>query len=383
MSREFIQARFHHGGTFTNEAKLKYIGERDVGIYSIEKDHFSLVELQFYSKDLGYNTVAGFYVLNQEKKNFVLLENDTHLYNIVFPLKPLQYLDLFIEHVINDHVVLKGVVLCGPTSGADVEDNLSIIRSKAAHVGSNNVNTKVPAQDNLSVVEGAPTIEDLTLEDIVVFEDLDAIEDTIDLDLLSDLDSSESELDAIPDVDDSEVDEELRELRMKEGGVVPTIAELLLFAEHKMCARHIWSNWAQNWRGKGRGRGIGLRKEAFQTATFRRRGYETSQEGTSSNIGQKRAKPAGFGIYTNIVSGATILNPGNPSERVISHGRLLKNTTETNIDIGFKSPGLKWKGRQTVTTNQLQRMSSSRNTKTSSQEGTSLSFLSSQMSGTK
>nr|XP_016451797.1 PREDICTED: uncharacterized protein LOC107776419 [Nicotiana tabacum] len=35
-------------------------------------------------------------------------------------------------------------------------------------------------------------------------------------------------------------------------GLVPTIRELLPMEEHRMCARHIWSNWSKNWRGEER-----------------------------------------------------------------------------------------------------------------------------------
>ncbi|XP_019236917.1 PREDICTED: uncharacterized protein LOC109217142 [Nicotiana attenuata] len=35
-------------------------------------------------------------------------------------------------------------------------------------------------------------------------------------------------------------------------GLVSAISELLPNAEHRMCARHIWSNWAKNWRGEER-----------------------------------------------------------------------------------------------------------------------------------
>ncbi|KAH0761301.1 hypothetical protein KY290_017374 [Solanum tuberosum] len=35
-------------------------------------------------------------------------------------------------------------------------------------------------------------------------------------------------------------------------GLIPTIQELLPNAEHRRCARHIWSNWSINWKGEER-----------------------------------------------------------------------------------------------------------------------------------
>ncbi|KAH0661871.1 hypothetical protein KY284_026802 [Solanum tuberosum] len=37
--------------------------------------------------------------------------------------------------------------------------------------------------------------------------------------------------------------------------------------------------------------------------------------------------------------------PGRSSERVISSGTTLKDASQTNVDLGFKPPGLKWKGK--------------------------------------
>ncbi|MCD7467021.1 hypothetical protein HAX54_004192 [Datura stramonium] len=45
-----------------------------------------------------------------------------------------------------------------------------------------------------------------------------------------------------------------------------------------------------------------------------------------------------------------------PSERLISSGTTSKDASLTNIDLGFKLPGLKWKGKDAITRNQLQQM---------------------------
>ncbi|KAH0705661.1 hypothetical protein KY289_010737 [Solanum tuberosum] len=50
---------------------------------------------------------------------------------------------------------------------------------------------------------------------------------------------------------------------------------------------------------------------------------------------------------------------GRSSERVISSGSgvAYKDASQTNIDLGFKPPGLKWKGKDAMTGNQLQQLS--------------------------
>ncbi|XP_075101643.1 uncharacterized protein LOC142177079 [Nicotiana tabacum] len=87
----------------------------------------------------------------------------------------------------------------------------------------------------------------------------------------------------------------------------------------------------------------------------REKGRGTTLGGGSANattIGHKRPRHTGFGIFTDTISGTTILNPGILSERVIL-ARTFKDTSATNLDIGFKLPGLKFKGRNAVTRSQL------------------------------
>lgn len=64
MAEEYILVRFYHGGTFTKAPNPKYVGEREIKVTPIDKDHFSLVELGCYTKDIGYTSVGGFYVFN-------------------------------------------------------------------------------------------------------------------------------------------------------------------------------------------------------------------------------------------------------------------------------------------------------------------------------
>ena len=53
------------------------------------------------------------------------------------------------------------------------------------------------------------------------------------------------------------------------------------------------------------------------------------------------------------------MQPGRSSERVISSGTgvTFKDASQTNVDLGFKPPSLKWKGKDAMTGNQLQQLS--------------------------
>ena len=53
------------------------------------------------------------------------------------------------------------------------------------------------------------------------------------------------------------------------------------------------------------------------------------------------------------------MQPGRSSERLISSGTGVefKDASQTNVDLGFKKPSLKCKGKNAMTGNQLQQLS--------------------------
>ncbi|OIT39863.1 hypothetical protein A4A49_55628, partial [Nicotiana attenuata] len=198
LAEDYIIVRFHHGGTFIKAPDPKYIGEREMKVTTIDKDHFSVVELINYSKDMGYETVGGFYVFNSNTNGFVLLENDNQILNIVSHLKHGAFLDLFISHV--------GWLEEGVPFGLDNSINKG---SRATLDGLDSINAEQTAVENQSLIEQVENNTYLTREE----ENTNLGDDnTI---LPSDLESSESELDAIPEEDDSELDDECRALRQE------------------------------------------------------------------------------------------------------------------------------------------------------------------------
>ncbi|KAH0658651.1 hypothetical protein KY285_027204 [Solanum tuberosum] len=76
--------------------------------------------------------------------------------------------------------------------------------------------------------------------------------------------------------------------------------------------------------------------------------------------GGNRRPATGFGVYSNPTTGAQVFNPGTSSEKILHGPTKLKSASPTNIDIGFKPRGLKWKGKDAVSTSQLQQMKANR-----------------------
>ncbi|KAH0633222.1 hypothetical protein KY284_036008 [Solanum tuberosum] len=124
----------------------------------------------------------------------------------------------------------------------------------------------------------------------------------------------------------------------------------------------------------GTGRGLGRKK-----ANARGTPFVTESDSSSSQLpplsGHKRPynsasfaaatggnrRPAtGFGVYSNPTTGAQVFNPGTSSEKILHGPTKLKSASPTNIDIGFKPRGLKWKGKDVVSTSQLQQMKANR-----------------------
>ncbi|KAH0671960.1 hypothetical protein KY284_023047 [Solanum tuberosum] len=150
------------------------------------------MELLFYTRDMGYVTMGGFYFKDPTTNNFVLVDNDFSLLNLIKDLGDGDFLDLYVQHVVDEVEVIKDGVptgyLCGPTVGENVnEDGVE---------NSHNINVDEGAQsENINVEVG---VDDAS--------DLEGVETDWDI-------SDDSQEFAIPNDNDSEIDEELRTLR--------------------------------------------------------------------------------------------------------------------------------------------------------------------------
>ncbi|WMV16679.1 hypothetical protein MTR67_010064 [Solanum verrucosum] len=214
-----IVTRFHHGGKFVEASGggLTYIGKSEVEYVGIDKDHFSLMELLFYTRDLRYVTVGGFYFKDPTSNNFVLVDNDFSLLNLIKDLGDGDFLDLYVRHVIDEVEIIKDGVptgyLCGPTVGEiinedGVENSHNINVDEGLQQGaaqSENISVEVGVDEGLQ--QGATQSENINVEvGVDDASDLEGVETDWDI-------NDDSQEFAIPDDDDSEIDEELRTLR--------------------------------------------------------------------------------------------------------------------------------------------------------------------------
>ncbi|KAH0637977.1 hypothetical protein KY290_036698 [Solanum tuberosum] len=165
-----IVTRFHHGGKFvegTSSGGLTYIEESEVEF------------------------------VDSTTNNFILVDNDFSLLNLIKDLGDGDFLDLYVQHVVDEVVIVKDGVptgyLCGPTvvesfneDGVENSHNINVdegLQQGAAQ--SDNINVEVVV-DDASHLEGVETNWDI---------------------------SDDSQEFSIPDDDDSEINEELRTLR--------------------------------------------------------------------------------------------------------------------------------------------------------------------------
>ena len=184
-----IITRFHHGGKFIQDkTEITYKGEAEVEYVNIDKDHLSIIELLFYTKQLGYITVGEFCVKDPTKNGFIEVGTNFTSVNLIKDLKDGDFLDIYVKHLVDDVEVVTIGFLCGSVVEEDIEDiNVTASKGLNHEAESENVNVKVEPGD----------ISDLDVEWTESNEES----------------SDDSQEDAIPDVDDSEVDEELRSLR--------------------------------------------------------------------------------------------------------------------------------------------------------------------------
>ncbi|OIS99352.1 hypothetical protein A4A49_43099, partial [Nicotiana attenuata] len=199
----------------------------------IDKDNFSLLDLLSYTKDMGNTEVEGFYLINPKSNDFVLIENDEQLYNLVCHLNHLDHLDLFIKHVVNEPLLVDETVPCGFLYGLEVVKPSETTLNKKAR------ETSIVPKDVQESAANNTFVAEENLADVgVVGENLQGAEETtnIDVGLAFDLSSSKCELDNLPDEDDSDVNEELTSLRherrnkkkQKKQRKKPTLTEIIL-----------------------------------------------------------------------------------------------------------------------------------------------------------
>ncbi|KAK6789930.1 hypothetical protein RDI58_013730 [Solanum bulbocastanum] len=177
----YILTCFHHGGCVVGNPNPTYQREVDVYGVGIDKDHFSLVEFLSYTKDLGYTNVKGFYC--EDNNELVQVTSDTQLLKFVKDLVDGDELHVYVVHEIDELEELPAPSLLLWSGPVDEYVGINTEGTVENDSDLNEVDTELPGGD------------------------------TIQNEAESYLPSSDTDVDAIPDEDDSDVDEELRSLR--------------------------------------------------------------------------------------------------------------------------------------------------------------------------
>ncbi|KAK8619097.1 hypothetical protein V6N13_133064 [Hibiscus sabdariffa] len=97
---------------------------------------------------------------------------------------------------------------------------------------------------------------------------------------------------------------------------------------------------------------------ARTTRSMKRKFNETETLAVRPFVSNKK-RQVGIGIYTDLRTGEQTLNPSLPSEQVVTRAAKRKIRASTSqYNHASKGPGLKWRGKQVVTTRQLQQQQS-------------------------
>ncbi|KAH0644125.1 hypothetical protein KY284_032009 [Solanum tuberosum] len=159
-----------------------YQREVDVFGVGIDKNHFSLVEFLSYTKDLGYTYVKRFYC--EDNNELVQATSDTQLLEFMIDLVGGDEFHVYVVHEVDELEELPAPTGLLPWSD-HVDESVCINTEGTVENDSdlNGVDTELPGGDtNQNETE-------------------------------SYLPSSDTDVNAIPDEDDSDADEELRSLR--------------------------------------------------------------------------------------------------------------------------------------------------------------------------
>ena len=195
---EIIFTKIYHGGILSElSAAPTYVGNCLSALRYIIKDHFSILELLYYTKELGYETIGGFYVKDLLNKKWILITTDQHLLHLIKDLKHEDTFEVYVCHVLDKPLLDTEVTIGYLTNGEDGET----------------VNLSEEGEGcNLSGEGEAANLTGEGGEGEHVSLGGEEVDDNLGGEDASDFLSSDSDLD-IPSEDGSDIDEELRVFR--------------------------------------------------------------------------------------------------------------------------------------------------------------------------
>ncbi|KAF3668776.1 hypothetical protein FXO38_07937 [Capsicum annuum] len=199
---EIIFTKFHHGEEFSNKGVPTYVASCVPELRYIDKDHFSILELLFYTKELGYETVRGFYYQDAVTKQFNLVKSDRHLLELVKDLKYEDFIDSYVYHILDEPILDPD----GPTGFRLAPDIIECADLERESVGIND--SANIEKESIGVEEESETyLKDFNLKDVEIenvnLEDINRLASE-----LPDYLSNDSDLRDILSEDGSDIDKE-------------------------------------------------------------------------------------------------------------------------------------------------------------------------------
>ncbi|KAH0661317.1 hypothetical protein KY284_026248 [Solanum tuberosum] len=371
-------------------------------------DHFSILELLYYTKELGYEIVGGFYVKDLLNKQFVLITYDQHLLHLIKNLKYEDTFKVFVYRVLDEPSLdTNGPISYLTNDGIDVGEVVDLGgEGETVNLGSESVDVNLGEKgepvnlggDGEAINLGGEG-DNVNLGGEGVDANLcgDGVDDNLggegklggDKDYLASSDCWSDDSDEQPDVDivrgvdipardrskkvrydeDCEVSifelgivfegasEGLTVMSAMQKRLVPVLLELLPNAERRMDARHIWKHNQVN-------KVLLVVTTLLCQVPLKQESQETIQFCLIyCCYWRKQKATTSFGVYFDPTTRIEVFNPGTSSEKILHGPTKLKSASPTNIDIDFKRRGLKWKGKDAVSISQSQQMKTNKKNK--------------------
>ncbi|KAG5572231.1 hypothetical protein H5410_061997 [Solanum commersonii] len=224
--KEIIFTKIYHGGILSEISVPTYVGNCVPALRYIIKDHFSILELLYYTKKLGYETVRGFYVKDLLNKKWILITTDQHLLHQIKDLKHEDTFEVFVWHVLDEPLLdtegPRGYLTNVGGKGVDVDLGEE---AEVVNLGGEDEDVKLGGEGEVVDLSGEGEAvnlggegvdvnigeegEDVNLGGEVVDDNLggEGVDDNLGREGESDFLSSDSNLD-IPSEDGSDIDEE-------------------------------------------------------------------------------------------------------------------------------------------------------------------------------
>ncbi|KAG5616394.1 hypothetical protein H5410_016218 [Solanum commersonii] len=358
----YILTYFHHRGCVVGNPNPTYQREVDVFGVCIDKNHFTLVDLLSYTKDLGYTNVKGFYC--EDNNESIQVTYDIQLLEFVKGLIDGDELHVYVVHEIDELEELPAPTglltwydhvdeYVDINTEGTVKNEMKMIQMLMKNYDPLGIKEEKKRNHNLRKKRNPTPRKKKTIHEEVPigeagvdigFEYIGINKKDRYVGRLEGDDQFNQPTSTISSNYASSTTVCGDTVRVKRARETAKSSQPPLFVDTSITViKGIISQLHLRTRQT-----VGQKKERVATGEdFARGGPKRPTNGGSSNVG--------FGIYTS-ASGIQILNPGTSSQRILPTGSSYKDASSTGIDLGFKPRGLRWKNKDVVATSQLQQM---------------------------